>query len=82
MTAALEPMLLEMVPSTSKSQRNIEGRLSEVGFDGCSLRSDCRQGSMSASRRFASLVPRSASLTASSLQLLLFYGGNGRSPFL
>jgi hypothetical protein len=32
---------------------NIEERPFGIGFDGCSLRSDCRQGSKPASRRFA-----------------------------
>jgi hypothetical protein len=45
-----------------------------------SLRSDCRQGS--SPLRGAPLVPRSASLTASSLRLLILLWGAGAPPFL
>ena len=44
----------------------------KIGPTGGSLRSDCRQGS--SPLRGAPLVPRSASLTASSLRLRSFYG--------
>lgn len=63
--------------------RNIEGRHFGVDFDGCSLRSDCRQGSMPASRRFARtslrvldcvLAPASALLWESERSPLLFVG--------
>jgi hypothetical protein len=54
------------------AQRNIRGRPFGVGFDFCSLRSDCRQGSWPAARRSA----------RASLRLQSFYGGAGAPRFL
>jgi hypothetical protein len=51
--------------------RNIEERPLGSSFDRCSLRSDCRQGSRPAARRFA----------RPSLRLLSFYRGAGAFPF-
>ncbi len=62
-------------------RRNMKGRPCGVDFVRRSLRSDCRQGSRPACAALL-VVPRSASLTASSLRLLSFHGEAGAPPFL